>query len=214
MTPGSESQAPGVEDDGSRVLHACLLQRDPTAPSELAETYLPLLVDWLRQAFPREDGALLETLAIDLVLGLAKKPEQYDPDRGSLTAYLRMAARGDVKNAQESTRRRYLRLAPLNEVELRPPSRNRWWASNADPSEAAILKDADARVAALREHFHGHEREVVDLIVDGERRTESFARVLGLLDRPREEQVREVKRAKDRLKKRMKRYWQRVAGDG
>ena len=35
----------------------------------------------------------------DLILKLGREPEKYDPDRGTLSAYLRMAARGDVKNA-------------------------------------------------------------------------------------------------------------------
>jgi len=59
-----------------------LLRRDPNAPSELTETYLPPLVAWLRQTFNQEDTALLDTIAIDLILSLAEKPEQYKPARG------------------------------------------------------------------------------------------------------------------------------------
>ena len=69
--------APGSEGDGGLALHVRLLRRDPNAPSELTETYLPPLVAWLRQTFNQEDTALLDTIAIDLILSLAEKPEQY-----------------------------------------------------------------------------------------------------------------------------------------
>ena len=44
-----------------------------------------------------------------------------------------------------------------------------------------------------------------ELMGEGERRTAVFARALGLEDRPPGEQEREVKRVKDRIKKRMQR---------
>ncbi len=200
------------EDD--RALHARLLRRDPTAPADLAQGHLAPLVAWLLDTFPHDDPALLETVAIDLILDLGQRPEQYDPGRSSLASYLRMAARGDRKNALESEHRRRRHHAPLEDVELQAPARNRWWPVPLDPVEAVDDEDGDARVAALRARFHGPEREVVDLILDGERRTEAFAAVLGLHDRPREEQMREVKRAKDRLKKRMKGYWRGMVSDG
>lgn len=155
----------------------------------------------------------METVAIDLMLAVGRRPAQYDPERLSLSAYLRMAARGDVKNALERERRRIRRQIPLDDVELRAPVRNSPWTSASDPAGVVVDALADARLAALREQFVGRDREVVDLMLDGERRTEVFADVLGLRDRPLDEQVREVKRTKDRLKKRMQRTWQRMSGD-
>ena len=86
--------------------------------------------------------------------------------------------------------------------------------STRDPAEVTVGELGDGRVTRLREQFQGREREAVDLIIDGERRTEVYAHVIGLQDRPWQEQVREVKRAKDRLKKRMQRLWRGMPDDG
>jgi hypothetical protein len=51
------------------------------------------------------------------------------------------------------------------------------------------------------------ERQAFELWRRGERHTEAFARVLGLSDRPLPEQVRGVKRFKDRLVKRIRRLF-------
>src|SRR5262245_47687229 len=127
MEPGSGHQVTDLEDDGGRALHARLLQNDPTAGGFLAERYLPPLVSWLLRAYPREDKAMLETVAIELILKVGREPEQYDPARLPLDAYLRMAARGDVKHAREAEQRRSRHHAPLENVELRDPARNSAW---------------------------------------------------------------------------------------
>jgi hypothetical protein len=49
------------------------------------------------------------------------------------------------------------------------------------------------------------EQRVLALLADGERSTAAFARVLGLTDSPEDEQRREVKRVKDRIKRRLQR---------
>jgi hypothetical protein len=214
MEPGSEQQAADLADDGGRALHARLLRGDPTAPSDLAKIYLDPLATWLHQTFPRDDDAMLESIAIDLMLSLAEHPERYDPDKLSLSSYLRMAARGDVKNERDSARRRAAHHAPLEDVELRPPARNSRWANASDLAGRVADALDDERLAAVFEHFAGQEREVVELMVDGERRNDVFAEVLGLKAWPRDTRDREVKRVKDRVKKRMQRIWRKLYGDG
>ncbi len=214
METGASERHVGAGRDRDRALHERLLRRDPTAPSELAERCLAPLVDALRRSFVSSvDQVMLEDAAIEMILKLGERPEKYDPERGSLASYLRMAARRDVLNDLESERRRNRHLAPLEDVELRSSARNLPWASTRDPAEALVDKLGHERVGRLREQFEGSELEMVDLLVDGERRTEVYADVLGLRDLPWEEQVREVKRAKDRLKKRMKRLWLGMADD-
>jgi hypothetical protein len=215
MEPGSGHQSCGSGDDDGRALHARLLRRDPTAPPDLANRYLEGLVVSLRRSFIRDrfDDDLLMTVAIELILDFGARPEQFDPDRLGLRAYLLMAAKRDVLNALQSERRRADRHVSLDDVELRSPARNRQWASATDPADTVVKALDDEQAAAVREHFMGRDREIVDLMWDGERRTEVFADVLGLQGRPWEEQVREVKRVKDRLKKRMQRLWRRMSGD-
>jgi hypothetical protein len=49
------------------------------------------------------------------------------------------------------------------------------------------------------------ERRVLALMLDGERSSAAYAQVLGITGLPAAEQEREVKRAKDRIKKRLER---------
>lgn len=213
MGPGSEHRATDLEDDGGRALHARLLRGEPTAPSDLATVYLQPLVDWLHRTFRREDEALLETVAIELILKVGRAPDRYDPDRSALSAYLRMAARRDVQNALQRERRRTARQISLDDVELSAPARNREWASASDPADAVIEAFDRERLLALREHFSAQDWEVVLLRIERERRTERYAAVLGLRDRPPIEQEREVKRVKDRVMKRLRRLWKKRYGD-
>ena len=213
MGPGSERRRTGSRDDDGRALHLRLLGRDPTAPTDLADQYLPLLLDWLRRTF-HEDDALLTEVAIELILSLGERPEQYDPNRRPLPTYLRMAARWDLKNALARESRRTAHLVPLDidddppsDVEVRPRARNREWARTPDPADTVVDALYREKVLAMREYFDERDWEVVELQMDGERRTERYASVLGLQDRPRDEQVRAVKRAKDRIKKRLQRLW-------
>ena len=200
----------GRSDLDGRGLHARLLQGDPTAPSDLADRYLEHLIAALLRAFPRQDRDLLETVAIDLILDVAQRPARYDPDRLPLSAYLLMAAKRDAQTALKKEQRRLHRIAPLDVVELQPSPQNMGQARGIDPAEAVLDGEADAALSTMYGGLGEVDRAVVQLIADGERRTEVFAGVLGLHDRPRPEQEREVKRAKDRLKKRLQRLRQKM----
>jgi sigma-70-like protein len=198
------------------ALHARLLGADPTAPADLAVQFLPALVTWLLRTYPRLDAHLLESLAIDLILKLAQSPEQYDPDRGSLTAYLRMAARGDVRNALTSLGRQARRIAPLESVEVAADARNRIMEHNADPAEL-VAREIPAidpeTLARIRARFDSTEWQVVQLMLEGERHTSAYAAILHLRHLPDLDQAREVKRVKDRLTKRLQRLASTIRRD-
>lgn len=212
MEPGSGRHMTDVEDDGGRGLHERLLRREATAPSDLLCAYLGPLVATLCRDFPRVDEAMLHDVATDLLIDLGMQPQRYDATRSALSTYLRMAARRDVLNALEKEQRRSRRIAPLDDVELRPATRKSIWTRSSDPADMVLDGDGDARVAALLDHFAGREREVVTLIVEGERDTGRYAALLGIRDRAWDEQRREVKRVKDKLKGRLKRLWKKKYG--
>ena len=201
------------EDDGGRALHARLLQGDPTAPADLVDWYLEPLIAWLHRTFPGDDRDLMESVATDSILALGRLPARFDPDRLTLDAYLRMDARGDLLNARKTERRRQRPLVPLETVELHPQARNSGWSGTSDPENRALAALSQERVLALRDHFCERDWEVVMLMVDGERRTERFAAILEIEHQPPDERARGVKRAKDRLKGKLKRLWQRTHGD-
>lgn len=187
------------------ALHARLLAGDPVAPSDLAEAYLPLLLRALSPRFPRVDPHLVESMAIDALLRLAREPARYDPRRGGLLAFLRMDARGDLLNALAAEKKGSKRRVPLEDVELGPRARN--LGRDGDPETAVLTGEsmAELDLDALCSGFDARERAVVELMIDGERRTARFAAVIGLEHLPPEQQRREVKRWKDRLQKRLRR---------
>lgn len=212
METPSRHEDPSSRRDDDRALRARLLRRDPLAPSDLAVAHLEPLVEWLGRAFPRRafpsmDPDLLRIAATDLILDLAETPERYDPDRGDLPAYLRMAAKGDVLNALKREGRRAGRQVPLEDVELSGWARNSLVEGPPDPAEvvAGATRIDPETMTTIRGHFDDVEWEVVQLMGERERRTSRFALVLGLADWPEIEQRREVKKVKDRLQKRLRR---------
>jgi DNA-directed RNA polymerase specialized sigma24 family protein len=215
VEPDSQAIAhPVSESDGE--LHARLLSGDPTAPSDLAIGYLDKLVRALHAIFPRVDEQLLETAAIDALLELAQRPERYDSSRGTLAGYLRMSARGDVLNALRSEQRRRAHHTPVEDVELAQGSGNALIEGPCDPAQEVLrTQPMSPQLAALiRTSFDQTEWQVVQLMLDGERRTSEYAAVLGIAKLPEIERVRVVKQTKDRLHKRLQRLAPRVQSDG
>ena len=198
-----------------RTLHARLLERDPTATADLINEYLQTLIDQLRRSFLQEDPHLVEEQAIDAVLRITEHPERYDPNRGSILSYLRMDADGDLRNARQKRLRRERREMPFELVELSGDGRNREGAWGGDPAALVDqLSDSDPELwRTIRAQFDATEWQVVELMGDGERRTAPFAAVLGLTHLSEIKQAREVKRVKDKLKKRLERLAGRIQRD-
>jgi RNA polymerase sigma-70 factor, ECF subfamily len=192
-------------------IHRRLLEGDPVAASELAAACLDPLADWLRGRNPRIAPDVCDTAAEDALLALIKAPSSYKPDRLPLDAYLRMSASGDLKNALAKDRRRSSREAV---VELSSLGGNLLRDDDGDPAKIVELRDAVARAArdreraaptSFRDALTPEERAVYDLMRMNERRTATYARALHIAHLAPDEQRRLVKRAKDRLKKRLER---------
>ncbi|MEA2642201.1 MAG: hypothetical protein QOF51_3595 [Chloroflexota bacterium] len=206
---------PGETDDAGRKLHARLLAGDPTAPSELAERYLDRLTSWLCAHFHRMDPHDLEEIAITLILDLAKRPQQYDPARLGLESYLHMAASRDAANARQGGARRAAYETPLDPVELSERARNSLVSEDADPAELVVQREATMMTTMwLDEHFPGPDRALVQLLVAGERHTVPYAKILGIEHLSELDQRRMVNRAKDRLKKQLRRLAPPDLSDG
>jgi RNA polymerase sigma-70 factor (ECF subfamily) len=192
------------------------LARDPTAAADLAAFTLQPLVRSLRAQFPRVDLHTIEEVAIDVILDLAEQPERFDPARSSLRTYLRMAAQGDLKNWLRSERRRGSHVLPMVDVDLSARAGKRLVDGTPDP--AAVLASQDIvsaeTLALVRASFSDVEWDVVLLMTEGERRTATYARILGLAEQSEIAQARAVKRVKDRLLKRLQRLAPKVPRDG
>jgi RNA polymerase sigma-70 factor, ECF subfamily len=184
---------------------------DPTAPSDLAELVLDPLTRKLRARFPNlDDPSLVDDAVADAVLNYAERPDQFDPGKRGLFGYLEMSARGDLMNALAAVKRRRQRERSLDIVEL-PLERRNKASMTREPSatlEDHVISDLSSQrmIARVREAAETpQDAKVLQLMIDGERRTDRYAEVLGLQDLSADQRRREVKRHKDRLKKRLDR---------
>lgn len=201
----------------ARELHARLVAGSRTAPSDLAVAYLDYLAATLAQFNPKLDRADCDTAAEDAILSLIRNPFSYDPERMDLDRYLLMSAQSDLMNLWRSEHRHRRRRVGLEPVELSPRSREHLQDVSADPALIAEHREslAEARRArseaavVSRQSLTPEEAACLDLMQQGERRTDRFADALGIGHLPAKEQRTIVYRMKDKLKHRVKRTGER-----
>lgn len=190
--------------------HDQILRKDnPLAFAQLSELALPHLLSFLQQEFPQVENHDCETAVIDCLLTYHAAPEKYDPDKLTLFAYLRMAARHDLLNALDRNNRRKRPLHPLDEpaIQSQLVSEDTFdaddlaeWAGS--PSRQDVLQRFEASLNTT-------DRQLLLLMLNGVRDSEPYAELLQLSTLPTNEQRREVKRAKDRLTKSLSRFARR-----
>jgi len=202
---------PLSKDFGEQV-HQRLLQGDPTAPSEVILAYLEPLTRRLRQRFPDvKDETIIQDAVTDALFQYVQSPGRFDPAKSGLSSYLTMAARGDLLNALARERRRAARQVPLEAVaEAALPGNN--LREDEDPAASAEDQVAASKfVHRVRQQVSDlRDREILELMLAGERKTTRYAGLLQIEDRSEDEQRRIVKRHKDRLKKRLQRLGVRL----
>lgn len=192
------------------ALHQALLDRDPVAPADFAECALPLLHSDMRSRHSGIDADLITEACDEAVLDLCQHPERWDPERGAnLRTYLSMAATGDIRNALKAAGRRGKVEIPrgpadvlkvLDSVELSKSGRN-------ITAEAVMSEDEVGAVLVRYAHLvpEQDEREVLKLMIMGERDEAVFSVAMRISDLPELEKRRRVKQMKDRIKKRFQR---------
>ena len=194
------------------ALHQRLLaDDDPIASAELSEWLYPLLV---RETYARACGAggsagvdrdLVEEAVGNVLLGYIDAPERYNPENASLQRYLVMAAYRDFQNlsakeARHTRPQRYLSLLTLEREEEDVVDEQQ------DVEQIIGRIHAESLWQMLVEHFPDPiERQIVELIVERVRATQPYAQLLEITDLPTDQQAKEVNRAKDRMKKRLRR---------
>ena len=183
-------------------IHERLLAGDPTASAELAETTFDALTAVLAKRNPRiSDAALIDEAVAEALLSYIKRPDTFDSGKAGLFGYLQMSAQGDLVNALAKLSRRRKREKPLEAVEVGEFAGK----EHSDGPDLVSNLEAQRIQRQLDEVFDNpKDREMVDLVVDRERSTEAFSVVLGIESLPIAEQREQVKRHKDRIKKRLK----------
>jgi hypothetical protein len=199
---------PPPDPDGLS-LHDRLLAGELIASAQIAEKYLAGIVQYLQRKHPNlPDPHLAETAAIDAMLNYLGRPQQYNPAKASLEQYLRLSARGDLRNLIEQQRRRQKALGAMQVVELDAPS-----SEYTVEDERTLSVEDQALILASpfwRRLFEvvpdGKDMELVLLMMEDVRATEEYAAVLGISHLSPIEQAASVKRNKDRLKKWLQRH--------
>lgn len=194
-----DSEVPSQEE--ALRLHRRLHDEDDrTASADLLEAYLDPLVGWLVANNRNVHEHDCVQAAEDALLSLIGAPGSYDPGRAPLWPYLRWAAVCDLRNAWQKERKHRARRVPLESVED-PPD-----AGNSSETDGLPLEALRERVdASVLDSLSDVERDILDLFSRGARATAEFAPVLGVAHLPPEEQAKEVKRAKERLIKKLQR---------
>src|SRR5437867_3795945 len=187
-----------------REVHARLLAADPVAPTELAEAVWEPLVKELEKRHPRLRGSdFLRDAASDALISYLKQPSQFDPAKRGLFGFLGMAAEGDLRNALAKRARRKRREIPIEDVALVSGGGN----EKLDASGLDARLDAERIRGRIGRFFKDpRDRVAVELLIEGERSTEAFAKVWGLESLAAKEQANQVKRYKDRIKKVLDRH--------
>lgn len=190
-----------VEREVQDRLHADVCRGDPTASARLFEALLEPLIGALRHRWSDErEAERVRDFAIDSIMNYLENPAKYDPSKASLLTFLRMDAHGDLANGYQRLRRE--RAGRDNsDVELADLLRNSSideYPSDRDPAEMSLTEVRDV----LPDE---RDRRAVLLLMDGERSTESYAKVWHLEGLPPDVRSAEVKRNKDRVKARLRR---------
>lgn len=174
------------------------LVADPTTAGQFMNLTLRPLADSLAAWRRGTDPDLIESAVADALLAFCRRADVYDPDRRPLGVYLRVIARRRLCSQLKSEGRHHAGRIPWDTVELHPPDRN-------DPSGDDSPSFDSPALRAVIAGFSDVDRRVFDLILDGERDTPIFAEAMGVSALSPDDQEAEVKRAKDRVKARLKR---------
>lgn len=200
------------KEDEARGLYDRLVADDPTAPSDVAVAFLDPLAAWMIRQNPRAHPDDCSAAAEEAILALIKNPASYNPRRLALDSYLRMSAKGDLKNLLERERRHHRQRVSLDKVGLFG-ARGKYVQTDDDPAmvlewRETAMERATRRPAVpddVRAGLTAGESGVLELMRSGERKTSIYAAALGISQLHPAEQQREVKRVKDRLQKRFER---------
>lgn len=188
-------------------LHRRLLERDPVGPADFAVAFLNPLIAWLHATHSSVDPMACAEAAGEAIVGFLNNPTGYDPQRLGVEAFLRMAAQRDLQNLLRKERRHQRNRRDWNVVEQAPED-GKYLRRDDDPSLPLQIEEAKQRQAlpdAVWQQLTDVERRVWEQMQQGERRNSVFAVILGVTHLSADEQRREVKHVKDRLKKRMQR---------
>ena len=204
----------GTSNDELLALHQALLDGDADAPALLAEKLVPMLRAKLGSLNARlTDPQIVESAIGQSVATYLRRPETFDPNRASLASYLAIDAAGDVKNELEKRRPEIANDEVVEQTLVELGFRDRNLTMEEEALDALDPFDQpQATVEAVRRQLGEltpRDRELAQLVADEVRSYAVWADALGIEHLPLDVQEREVKRQKDRIKKKLARMGER-----
>jgi RNA polymerase sigma factor (sigma-70 family) len=192
------------------TLHRRLLDGDPTASRDLFQALNGPLFSLLRQhgvALPRED---VEEAASDALLELFAHPERYDLDQGTLLNFLVTIGKRRLIDRLRARKRRpqEISLSLVGEDVAQPAGETNQWAEAWSETDEL---DPDLRELLQEVLPDERDRRMWELVCQGRTAVVEFAGLLGIADRPPDEQKAVVKRERERVVKRVRRRRQEFA---
>jgi RNA polymerase sigma-70 factor (ECF subfamily) len=192
-------------------IHQRIIGDDPTAFSELCVRAIEPLVNSLMSSGKSTDYHLCQTIVHDALLEYFEYAQKYDPTKSPLFSYLRLMCSRDLLNALDKERRKNKKIMSIDDEDVaeRVGGRNNvqeerdldeWVESLSGQDKNEIIRD-------LKTTFNDTDWEIIQLwIIEGVRNTDRFAAVLQIRDQDIDTQRREVKKAKDRIMKKIIRF--------
>lgn len=180
-------------------LHNLILAKDDRAFAMLCDRYLENIIGHINRFNPKihsGDSSLIPQVVIDSFYSYFNRPEKFDESKQSLVKFLIMDAEGDLKNALAKQKRLACKLLAIE-------TSNEDEQENDTPELRLINQEAEAILQSELSGLFENEMdvEIANLILQRERETGVYADVLKITHLDFEEQQREVKRHKDRIKK-------------
>lgn len=181
------------------LLFERLVEGEETASSELFSLYYDDVYRYFKKVF---HGRLKEDDLLDLIaeslFKFIDKPQKFDPAKGSLKKYLQADVRYDIIN--------HLKKKSPNYVELDEGFRNSM-VKEDNPEISFMKKELLEKAEAMLQDWFEDEVDfkIAWNVVCQTRETQHYANILGIDHYPIDKQKKEVKRHKDRIKKRLER---------
>lgn len=177
-------------------LHRSLLEGHSTiVTAQIAEAFLPPLVRWLKRSLPHSpDQHEIEEEAAESLLNYFRRPEKFDPQRGSLLSYLYMDASANLKDSFRRSKKVVLDARQADEYTLESLIGQTQRPAEGDEDLSRVNRVFGRLPAST-------DQELLRLMMEGERKTEVFAAVLGIQHLDKAKQAEMVQRHKDRVKK-------------
>jgi DNA-directed RNA polymerase specialized sigma24 family protein len=193
-------------------LHERILDGDPTAFAELAELlYSDLVTDTQRRAGMADDPALVEEAVGQALLDYQDAPHKYDSARSPLRYYLVLIAYHDYLDMRKKELRRTTKESDMDDERFANISDNH---HDTLADDIHIWMQVDELITEIAEKISDPtDWKFVLLILQGVRESSEYAHILGIEHQPKDIQVKEINRVKNRISKRLRRIGEKYNGN-